>query len=377
MALSDSTPKPITETDTQQFCVEMMKRLNIQRKNEQLYDVILQVGCGDHQARLKAHKNVLCAASPFFFNALNSDMKEKEEGVIRLEETSKAIMEGVLEFMYTGHVEVSEENVYELFTTADFFILPSLKSFSSNFILKTLSASNCIMAYYFAVKYEWEELRKGTRDFILANFAAVAESDDFLNLTSEQVEEWISSDEIIVDGEEKVFEVVLKWAERDESRKQQNLMDLFRHIRFVYVPRDYLFKVMLPHSLVRENFEFCASVFSVMKLAFDGTEECFFMQSPRNCLKTHEDAIVACGDNKVLCYVPSSKKWCTLADNCKDSIAISDFYAASVCHGKLYVIGSQNNDRTDSYGRIAGTDTYVVKRLSSLVVSPLLIYGLV
>ena len=73
----------------QQFCVEMMKRLNIQRKNESYCDVILDVGSGDNKARLKAHGNVLCAASSFFYSALNNDMKEKKGGESCLQETNK------------------------------------------------------------------------------------------------------------------------------------------------------------------------------------------------------------------------------------------------------------------------------------------------
>ena len=51
--------EPIIETDQCNFCVEMMKRLDIQRRNEQFSDVILEVGSGDEQARLKAHRVVL------------------------------------------------------------------------------------------------------------------------------------------------------------------------------------------------------------------------------------------------------------------------------------------------------------------------------
>ena len=74
--------EPIEETDIQQFCVEMMKRLDLQRRSDHFCDVVLEVGCGDDQAHLKAHRIVLCAASPFFYNALNSDMKEKKEGLL-------------------------------------------------------------------------------------------------------------------------------------------------------------------------------------------------------------------------------------------------------------------------------------------------------
>jgi len=135
----DLLSEPITGPDKQQFCVEMMKRLDIQRRNEQFCDVILEVGSGDDQARLEAHRIVLCAASPFFNNALNSDMKEKKEGVIRLEETSKAVMEEVLEYLYTGHVDINDRNVFNLFKIADYLIVPSLKEQSSDFILRTLS----------------------------------------------------------------------------------------------------------------------------------------------------------------------------------------------------------------------------------------------
>ena len=76
--------EPIIETDKETFCVEIMKRLDCQRRNEHLCDVILEVGSSEDQVRLKAHRSVLCAASPFFYNAFNTDMKEKEEGVIRL-----------------------------------------------------------------------------------------------------------------------------------------------------------------------------------------------------------------------------------------------------------------------------------------------------
>ena len=109
MAAVDYLLEPVAETDKHLFCVEMMKHMDIQRRNEQFCDVALEVGCDDDRARLQAHRIVLCAASPFFYHALNSDMKEKK-GVIRLEETSKAVMEDLLEYLYTGHVDINEHN---------------------------------------------------------------------------------------------------------------------------------------------------------------------------------------------------------------------------------------------------------------------------
>ena len=327
-------------TDERCFCVEMMRRLDIQRRNEQFCDVILEVGSGDNQARLKAHRVVLCAASPFFFNALNSDMKEKKEGVIRLEGTSKAVMEEVLEYLYTGHVDIDEDNALNLLAASDYFLIPSLTTLCVRVILQALSLSSCIAAYYTAMKYRCEELQKGAKDFILANFVAVAETEDFLNLSSKQVEEWISSDEIIVEGEEDVFQVVVRWMERNECQKD-NFFELFRHIRCIYLPRVYLSNVVLHDPMVKNNTDCSNRALDSMKMVFCGGEECYFAQSPRNCLKTHENAIVACGKKSTLCYIPSEDKWYKLSS----MLSTGNFFshAISVCQGKLFFIGDNSD----------------------------------
>ncbi|XP_078371890.1 kelch-like protein 11 [Oculina patagonica] len=341
----DLSSEPITETDKDQFCVEMMKRLDSQRRNEQFCDVILEVGSGDDQARLKAHRIVLCAASLFFYNALNSDMKEKKEGVIRLEETSKAVMEEVLEYLYTGHVDINEHNAFDLLEIAEFLVVPSLKELACKFVSRQLSPSNCINAYYTAVKYQFSELEERARDFIFSNFMDVTQCDDFLNLSVTQVEEWISSDEITVKAEEEVFQVIVKWFERDESRKHQSFFELFRHVRLVYASRNYVFNVILPHPLVKDSTTCTGLVHDAMKELSCGTEDCFFAQPPRRCLKTHEDAIVACGEKKTLCYIPSERKWYKLADVTRQYLPCFDINkrlpqsVLTACHGKLYMTG--------------------------------------
>ena len=248
--------EPITETDERNFCVEIMKRLNLQRRNDHFCDVILEVGSGDEQAHLKAHKIVLCAASPFFFNALNSGMKEKKEGVIRLEETSKAVMEEVLEYMYAGHVNINEGNVFDLLAVADYFLIASLKTLCLNVLLRALSLSSCIATYDVATRYRCKELMKKARDFIQSNFVAVAETEDFLS--GKQVEGWISSDEIVVTGEEEVFEILINWIERNESQKQ-NFSNLFCHTRCIYIPTDYLMKDILPDPTIKSNL-YCSNL---------------------------------------------------------------------------------------------------------------------
>jgi len=61
--------------------------------------------------------------------------------------------------------------------------------------------------------YQCDELITNTRKFIHANFASVAEMDEFLNLEAKEVERWISNDQNSVAFKADMFKIVLKWIE--------------------------------------------------------------------------------------------------------------------------------------------------------------------
>ena len=203
--------QPISDAEQTAFCVELAKRLNMLRRQYHLCDITLVT---KDDKEFKAHRNVLSAASPFFCKLLQSDMKEYREGIVRFEDISGAVMEDVLEFIYTGNVEVTQENCKDVIAAANYLLIPGLKNLSGQFLEQQLTKSNCISTFYFAEMYQCDELITNTRKFIHANFASVAEMDEFLNLEAKEVERWISSDDISVAVEADVFKIVLKWIEQ-------------------------------------------------------------------------------------------------------------------------------------------------------------------
>ena len=123
--------QPISDTEQAAFCMELAKRLNMLRRQDHLCDITLVT---KDDKEFKAHRNVLSAASPFFSKLLKSDMKENQEGIVRFEEISGAVMEDVLEFIYTGSVEVTQENSKDLIASANFLVIPGLKKLSGRFL---------------------------------------------------------------------------------------------------------------------------------------------------------------------------------------------------------------------------------------------------
>ena len=156
---------------------------------------------------------------------------------------------------------------------------------------------------------------------------SVAESEDFLHLNIKQVEEWISSDEIKVKGEEQVFQVIVNWMESNNISKHETFLSNF--VRLVYLSRSYLSDVVLPHPLVKDNEQCMSFALNAMEGISDGSKECLFAKPPRSCLKTHEDCLAAFKKKRTFGYVPSENKWYLLS-NRRGGRGIG------ACRGKLY-----------------------------------------
>ena len=80
-------------------------------------------------------------------------------------------MAATLQFIYTGHVQIlAEDNARDLIVVADYLFLDKLKLLAGEVLLRTLNTSNCVSTYYFAERYQCEDLLSNTKKYFLANF---------------------------------------------------------------------------------------------------------------------------------------------------------------------------------------------------------------
>ena len=310
--------QPISAAKRGSFCVELMKRLNIQRKQDYLCDITL---VSKDNIEFKAHRNVLSAASPYFDKLLQSNMKENREGIVRFEEISGSVVEDVLEFIYTGTVDVTQENAEELIAAGNYLIIPGLKTASGRFLEREMSNINCISTFYLAEKYECDELITNSGRFIHENIVTVAKLDEFLLLDAKEIERWISSDEITVKEEADVFKITLDWVNHRKSERKSAFEELFGHVRLGFLSHDSLEDVVT-NELVRENSACVKLVMdAAMKMA-TFVDEDHLPQLPRKGQETR--VIVARGGKYTFCYIPEEDLWKRLPDGLKDKNANSN-----------------------------------------------------
>ena len=312
-------------------CQQRVEESNMERQDVHLlgpFDVTLVDKNGK---QFKAHRDVLSEASCFFEKLLQSDMKEDKEGVIRLEMLTESLMKEMLEFVYSGCVQVSsEEKARELITAADHLFLPNLKKIAGRFLERSMTISNCTSTYQFAETYRCDELVAKAKTFVESNFAAVAKSEEFLNLTSQEVQEWISSDEIVINAEEDIFGIILGWIAKERMSRIGKFEELFRHVRLIFVSLDFLLEELVTNDFVKENESCMNRVTQAMKW-FDGSTSCDLPspKSPRKIFESH--VLVAYGQISVGCYLPGEDKWYQLPEKNVDGDVIQ-------CDGKLYAI---------------------------------------
>ena len=274
-----------------------MNRLDIKLKDHKHpSDVTLVVKDGKE---FHALRSVLPQASSFFAEKLlNSDTKENNEGVIRLEILTESQMADILEFIYTGSVQIStQENAENLLELTDYLLLPNLKAVTEKYLEEHITIANCFSIYHLAERYSCQDLISTCRRFIHSNFSSVAESDDFLNLSSHEVEKWISSDEIVI-------ELVLRWIDQDKSQRRVKFRDLFRHVRLTCISRDFLASNLVTNDLVKEDEKCLKSVFLALQW-LDRSTDCDIPRPhpPRKALERDVIVITVCGRKRPL-FVP-------------------------------------------------------------------------
>ena len=273
-------------------------------------------------------------------------MREANEGVVRLEMITELGLRDILEFIYTGTVQIStQENAQELIAMADYLLLPNLKTVARRVLLQMLNASNCISMYYFAERYRCEELIAGIKKFIFVNFTTITKTEQFLSLSSKEVKMWISSDEIVVSADEGVFEIIRTWTSVRKSERKKYFAELFREVRLVYVSRDYLHSDVITNDLVNSNEDCMDLVKDALKF-IDCKNNHHYTLKPRKSLEI--PVMVVCmkyagQKDDILLYYPREDKWSLF-----QGVIPSKIDVVTSCCGKLYFL-SQKDKRILQY----------------------------
>lgn len=160
-------------------------------------------------------------------------------------------MELLITFVYTGSIDVTEDNVQSLLSAANLLHLTEVRDACCDFLRQQLHPSNCLGFMAFADLHSCPDLFNESQRFARKHFPEVRMSEEFIQLSASSVIELISSNELGVLSEEHVFEAVIQWVNHDRERRMKDLPSLVTQIRYQLLPHNYIVKYVVENELLK------------------------------------------------------------------------------------------------------------------------------
>ncbi|XP_078365198.1 kelch repeat and BTB domain-containing protein 3-like [Oculina patagonica] len=330
-----------TELIDPNFKDVLLHKLNEFRQSNTLCDTTLRA----QEQEFAAHRCVLSAASPYFralFASQFQQNKVDERSVIELKEIKGEAFKQVLQFMYTGEAKVNFSTARDLIVASDYLIIPSLKSRASQFLEKSINASNCFVLESFASQYHCESLEQAAIAYQSQNFTAVVKADDFKSLEFEKVKKLLCKDELNVSQEEHVYEAVITWVKHDLASRECFFPELLNCVRLFSMSKYSLRKISEEEELVTKNHTCLSVVLGGLDFVIFPDRFHNVAHKPRLSLQKYEHAVVLTGgyekeqpSQTTFAFVLSTMQWLTLP-----KMPLPQYrHGADVCGGQLYMLG--------------------------------------
>lgn len=248
------------------FSLQSCNILNELRKTGQLTDATIKV----ENQTFPIHRAIMSACSPYFRALFTNELFNTNRREVVIPGVSAEVMRIIIDYAYTRHVDVTPDNVEMLLPAADQFHVIGIIKACCDFLTAELAAENCIGIYKFAKMYFCHNLERNSFRYIMHNFYQVSSSsNEFLQLTADELADILARDELNVKNEELVFDSVLRWIDYDPERRKSSIAKLMRSIRLGLLTTQYFVEKVKPHPYVRESDACKPIVIETLKYLYD------------------------------------------------------------------------------------------------------------
>ncbi|KAM3614222.1 uncharacterized protein V6R79_011425 [Siganus canaliculatus] len=332
----------------------LLLQLNRLRLENILTDVTL---CSDN-TEIPCHRNVLVSSSPYFRAMFCNNFLESGQSKINLRGVGSAILNSIIDYVYTGLISISMEVVLPLMQAASMLQYGRLFEACSSFLQQQLSPENCLSMIRLSEIMNCNSLRDKSKEMAMKSFCDVSASEDLCELSLPELMGYLEDDSLCAE-EEQVFETLVAWIHHDPLSRGGAISDLFKKVRLRHIHPTYLFQFIANDPLIQSSTLCTELIESVRRLMFSGSTKCLGDSSlhlkplwvaPRRY--SYQDMLVVVGGRKnneqtsreALAFDQVSKEWRWLA-----KLPIRLYKAAYVAlHSVMYVIGGLTTNTNSS-----------------------------
>lgn len=347
-------------------CIPILQEI---QSNKKLCDIYIKV----RDKTIPCHRLILAMTAPYFHQMLcseNSNIPDSGKAVeVIMKELNAETIESVINYLYSGEIAISTDNVENLLICSNLFQLSDVSKACIEFMTLNLSASNVLKFRRIAESKYIRELISDCDKYISKNFAKVSAGQDFVELKIRGLIDVIQRDDLRVSTEIEVFEAAMKWVKYNEEEGILHLPDILKKIRLCFLPCEYLVNVVSSHHLIRQSMK-CRDIVEETK-----SRQLMGMRSPSTPMAcsiiqrqyTNDAIFLVFGSdgrnsckNSVLKYTPD--KWIKVANLPRDV----KWFGGTLMNKKIYIIGGQLAEECSTSVGIFDTETLQWRKGKSL-----------
>ncbi|CAH1265144.1 KLHL24 [Branchiostoma lanceolatum] len=204
------------------------------------------------------HRAVL-ATTPYFKAMLSSNLAESSSKVIHLHGTDSISFSKILDFLYTGEIRISEDDVQDILKTAHMLQFDKILKYCQKFIQGNLCPANCLGVMRLADMYGLSDLKKSARKMVVSNFSDANQDEEFLSLSVQELLDLLGDEDLKVTNEDDVVNFVIRWLDHAPEKRQTVILQILQEIRLTCVKVIVLQKLE-SHPVIRESTECLAKI---------------------------------------------------------------------------------------------------------------------
>ncbi|ESO84084.1 hypothetical protein LOTGIDRAFT_93877, partial [Lottia gigantea] len=210
------------------------------------------------------HRVVLASMSAYFDAMFTSDMKETREGVVYLKNMKAHVFDMILKYIYKGETsEMFPEFAVDVLYASSLLQIVSLQELCEKYFSDNLTLNSCLEIWRLSCTMHCINLKDNAWTFFMDNFVEVSHTDEFLEMSKDELLLAINDDNMNVENEELVCDAVLRWFEHDRKRVYY-LLEIFHNLRLALMSYAYIDCITRRKAYIADNSE-CSELLEQMK----------------------------------------------------------------------------------------------------------------